>query len=132
MKPMEVFSSPETKSTPYLRFDFATGILDIKGVSIPENALELYQPLFDAVHRYSKVAQPKTVLNVSLIYFNTTSARALVRLLNIIKSESERMPNVEINWFYDNTDDDQLETAQDIQSIVKMKFKFIGLPPDQF
>ena len=39
--------------TPSVAFDF-TGILEIKGKSIPENSLEFYRPVFEWLDLYSQ------------------------------------------------------------------------------
>ena len=51
MEPIIVEGTPKT---PAVKFDAEAGILEIKGRSIPENAIEFYRPLVDWLEAYAK------------------------------------------------------------------------------
>ena len=61
--------------TPTVSFDDNTGLLELKGRSIPENSIEFYKPLIDWIDRYARDPKPKTTLHVQLEYFNTSSSK---------------------------------------------------------
>ncbi len=124
---MEILIEEATKSTPAIRFDFGTGVLDIKGISIPEDAPSYYKPLMDAIKKYGEKAQKQTVLNFSFTFFNTSSSKCILSLLNAFGKLNNRVTNVKVNWYYEAADEDLLETAQDFESIVDIDFKFIPL-----
>ena len=55
-----------TPKTPTVHFDDTTGLLELRGRSIPENSIEFYKPLIDWIDRYSRTAQTKTSMRVQL------------------------------------------------------------------
>ena len=63
-----------TNKTPKITFNEEDGLLELKGRSIPENSIEFYKPLVDALDKYSSASKPATTVNVQLEYFNTSSS----------------------------------------------------------
>jgi len=116
-----------TPKTPTVNFDAATGKIEIKGRSIPENSIEFYKPLVDWLEAYGASSLKNTVVNIQLEYFNTSSSKCILdifkKLENIAKAGSE----VIINWFYEEDDEDMLEAGEDYQSIIKVPFKMIEI-----
>ena len=116
-----------TPKTPTVNFDAATGKIEIKGRSIPENSIEFYKPLVDWLEAYGASVQANTVVNIQLEYFNTSSSKCILdifkKLENIAKAGSE----VIINWYYEEDDEDMLEAGEDYQSIIKVPFKMIEI-----
>ena len=43
-----------TPKTPTVSFDDASGALELKGRSIPENSIEFYKPLIDWIDKYGR------------------------------------------------------------------------------
>ena len=122
---MELYTLEATKSTPAIRFDFATGVLDIKGISIPEDAPGFHKPLMEAIRKYGEKVQKQTTLNFAYSFFNTSSSKCILGLLNAFAKLNKQGTHVKVNWYYEVSDDDLLETAQDFESIVDLEFKFI-------
>jgi len=79
-----IFQEP-TDKTPQVDFNYITGELILAGRSIPENATEIYEPLYNWVNEYSKNARQTTNLRLNLEYFNTASS---IWLAKIVKSLS--------------------------------------------
>lgn len=123
----EIFTISETKTTPEIRFDFSWGILEIKGVSIPEYPAEYYRPLMDAISRYAKKTKETTTVNFSLKYFNSSSARSLLNIISAFKSIVHSSSKIIVNWYYDMADEDQLETVKDLEDLSGIKFNYIGV-----
>lgn len=122
---MEIFKIEATRSTPSVNFDFGSGIMEINGMSVPEDAINFYIPVNDTVLRYGKNAQPITTLNLHFLYFNTSSSKCILGLLNAFAKLHNEVTKVKVNWIYDPADEDQYETAQDFQSITGLDFRFI-------
>lgn len=124
---MEIFTVSETRTTPKIHFDLSWGILDIKGVSIPEYPREYYQPLLDAITKYGEHPKEITTINFSLIYFNSSSTRSLLTILNAFRNLGLSKDKLRINWYYDVADEDQLETVRDLEALANMEFNYIGV-----
>jgi hypothetical protein len=61
---MEKLSIEGTPKTPTINFDFGSGVLEIKGRSIPENSIEFYKPLVETLEKYSSKPQANTDVNI--------------------------------------------------------------------
>ncbi|MBI3519238.1 MAG: DUF1987 domain-containing protein [Bacteroidetes bacterium] len=77
---MEKYSIDATANTPTIKFDLTKGELNISGRSIPENSIEFYNPLFEALDKYLADPNPKnaTTLNIQLEYYNSSSSACLL------------------------------------------------------
>ena len=75
---MEKYEIDGTPKTPTILFDINGGVLDIKGRSIPENSIEFYKPLVDALDKYSVATKSATTVNIQLEYFNTSSSKCIL------------------------------------------------------
>ena len=116
-----------TPKTPNIDFDHGKGSLLLKGRSIPENSIEFYKPLLDWLDAYSSSPKPKTVCDVQLEYFNTSSSKCLLDLFKKMELMSTGGNEVIINWYYEEDDEDMLEAGEDYQSIISVPFKMIEM-----
>lgn len=123
---MDAINLEGTPKTPTVSFDAGSGILEIKGRSIPENSVEFYKPLVDWLDDYAKSPSENTQVNIQLEYFNTSSSKCILdvfKKLELVKATK----NVVINWYYEEDDEDMLEAGEDYQSILKLPFKMIEI-----
>jgi hypothetical protein len=122
---MESLSIEGTAKTPTINFDAESGIVEIKGRSIPENSIEFYKPLVDWLDKYSKIAKPLTKVNVQLEYFNTSSSKCILDVFKKLEGIHKSNNEVVINWYYEEDDEDMLEAGEDYESIIRVPFKMI-------
>jgi hypothetical protein len=116
-----------TPKTPNVSFDGEKGALLLKGRSIPENSIEFYKPLVAWLESYASTPQPKTVCDVQLEYFNTSSSKCLLDLFKKMENMNTNGNEIVINWYYEEDDEDMLEAGEDYQSIINVPFKMIEL-----
>ncbi len=117
-----------TAKTPTVNFNPESGILEMKGRSIPENAIEFFKPLVDWLEEYSKSAIDLTQANIQLEYFNTSSSKCILDIFKKLESINKQdEKEVVINWYYEEDDEDMLEAGEDYQSILKIPFKMIEI-----
>jgi hypothetical protein len=86
MKDLKNIMVEPTEKTPQIDFNHLTGELIISGKSIPENATEIFEPVFDWTNEYVKTARQTTNLRLNLEYFNTATS---IWLAKIVKSLSK-------------------------------------------
>ncbi len=122
---MEKYSIEGTPKTPSINFDLNGGILEVKGRSIPENSIEFYKPLVDALDKYASNAKPATTVNVQLEYFNTSSSKCILDVFKKLEGINKGGSAVTINWHYEEDDEDMLEAGEDYQAIINVPFKMI-------
>lgn len=121
MEDIRIEGSPKT---PTVNFNAGTGFLEIKGRSIPENSIEFYKPLIDWIEQYSKSPQESTSVNIQLEYFNTSSSKCILDVFKRLESISKE---VQVNWYYEEDDEDMLEAGEDYDAIINLPFKMIEI-----
>jgi hypothetical protein len=105
---MEKYAIEGTPKTPTISFDIQGGVLEIKGRSIPENSIEFYKPLVDALDKYSSSSKPATTVNIQLEYFNTSSSKCILDVFKKLETIHKSGSAVTINWYYEEDDEDML------------------------
>ncbi|MFT4683386.1 MAG: hypothetical protein ACJAU0_001623 [Flavobacteriales bacterium] len=121
---MEDIRIEGTPKTPSVVFETKGGLLEIKGRSIPENSIEFYKPLIDWIESYSQAPQTKTILNIQLEYFNTSSSKCILDLFKKLEAINNE---ITINWYYEEDDEDMLEAGEDYDAIINIPFKMIEI-----
>ena len=122
---MEKYSIDGTPKTPTISFDLASGVLEIKGRSIPENSIEFYKPLVDALDKYAGSPKSATNVNIQLEYFNTSSSKCILDVFKKLENINKNGSAVVINWHYEEDDEDMLEAGEDYQAIISVPFKMV-------
>lgn len=122
---MEKYSIDGTPKTPTISFDLASGVLEIKGRSIPENSIEFYKPLVDALDKYAGSPKSATNVNIQLEYFNTSSSKCILDVFKKLENINKGGSAVVINWHYEEDDEDMLEAGEDYQAIINVPFKMV-------
>lgn len=124
---MESLIIDGTTKTPDVNFNAEKGILEVKGRSIPENSIEFYKPLVDWLEEYAQSPQSKTQVNVHLEYFNTSSSKCILDVFKKLEAIHKNKYDVQINWYYEEDDEDMLEAGEDYESIIRVPFKMIEI-----
>jgi SiaC family regulatory phosphoprotein len=105
---------PATDRSPEVDFDFDNHRLRLRGESYPEDVAAFYGPVFEALDGYLDQLRSGTcALDVELIYFNSSSAKAIMSLLEKLDEAAERITSVTINWYYDEEDDTMRELGEE-------------------
>jgi hypothetical protein len=124
---MESLLIEGTAKTPSIKFDPNSGLIEIKGRSIPENSIEFYKPMVDWLEKYSKSPKPQTKVNIQLEYFNTSSSKCILDVFKKLEEIHKSNNQVVINWYYEEDDEDMLEAGEDYESIIRIPFKMIEI-----
>ena len=113
---------PDNK-TPFINFNSESGVLEIKGKSIPENSVEFYRPVYAWLDEYALNPKSKTNLVVELEYFNTSSSKCLLDIFRKLEPlQKNSKSEVTVTWLYEEDDEDMQEAGEDYQTIVKLPF----------
>ncbi|HLO77965.1 MAG TPA: DUF1987 domain-containing protein [Magnetospirillum sp.] len=111
---MENLMIAATERSPEVDFDFATGRLSLKGESYPEDASAVFGPIFAALERFLGDAAGKDVqFDFDLIYFNSSSAKALMNMFQLLDAAAGRGIKVVVNWHYAADDETMQEFGED-------------------
>jgi hypothetical protein len=115
----------ETPNTPYINFDLINGTIEIKGRSLPENPLGIYEPLIQLVDEYILNPCEKTIINLEFYYINTSSSKQIFRMLKRFETLSRDNREVIVNWHYDEDDQATREDGETFESLLRIPFNFI-------
>lgn len=124
---MEMFSLEGSPKTPSVNFNAETGVLEIKGRSIPENSVEFYNPLNDWIDQYGAEPQSNTVVDIKLEYFNTSSSKCILDLFKRLERINGKSTNVQVNWYFETEDEDMCEAGEDYEAIIELPFSIIEI-----
>ena len=103
-----------TTRTPAVVFDFAQHHLGIKGESYPEDVTEFYGPVFTALDAYlGKLGGGACRFDFELIYLNSSSAKAVMMLMDKLDAAAKKGATVDVYWYYDEEDDTMQELGEE-------------------
>lgn len=124
---METFIVEATKYSPYIELDSAQGILKITGNSYPENALELYHPLFLQIDAFFAEGTKKLDIELQIDYLNTSSSKMLIDLINKLSDYFEKGNQISAIWKYPEDDEDYREQCVMFFEDAPFPYQLIGL-----
>ncbi len=124
---MEPISIEGTPKIPSVKFDSIQGLIEIKGRSNPENAMLFYKPLIDWLEEYAKDPGDKTIVNIQLEHFNSSSSKCILDVLKKLEAIFKAKHEVVINWHYEKDDEVILEAGEDYKSFVGIPFIMIEI-----
>jgi hypothetical protein len=98
---MENLIIEKTTATPEIRFDYASGILELRGESYPENTAEFYAPVFEWLRNFLNSASERAMtVNLEIIYFNSSSSKALMNFFDQLEKAADTGRKIIVNWIY--------------------------------
>lgn len=124
---MESLLLDSTAKTPQVQFNGDSGLIEIKGRSIPENSIEFYKPLVDWLETYVTKGNSPLKVNIQLEYFNTSSSKCILDVFKRLEAIHKSGKEVNISWYYEEDDEDMLEAGEDYESIIRVPFKMIEI-----
>lgn len=119
MEPLILKSTPKT---PDVHFDNQTGVFEIKGMSCAEYALEFYNQIFEWLDNYIAEPNENTTLNIQFKYFNTSSAKCVLQLLERFTILYNSGNNLTINWLYTRNDEQMQQDGENYSEILGLPF----------
>lgn len=125
MKPY-VFFVAATEKTPELRFAPEEGVIDICGASYPENAQNFYENLLDKIEKYAQnPPTPQTTVRFFFSYFNTGTNTPIFALFRTLENMKKKGHIINIEWQYEEDDEDIKELGEYFSNMVEIPFKII-------
>ena len=112
------FTLDATARTPAIILDDKAASLTMSGESYPEDVPLFYEALTEQVTSYFGAHDDAFTVNIKLTYFNSSSARALMELLDLLDAEAAKGRAITLNWYCDPDDDITREFAEDISADV--------------
>jgi hypothetical protein len=126
---MDNLTIAATERSPEVAFDFTAGRLSLKGESYPEDASTVFGPIFAALEKYLDQAEGKDIrFDFELIYFNSSSAKALMNMFQLMDKAAARGARIEVNWVYAHDDETMKEFGEDFsEDLENVTFNLVAL-----
>ncbi|MBX9634891.1 MAG: DUF1987 domain-containing protein [Magnetospirillum sp.] len=103
-----------TERSPAVDFDFSSGVLSLKGESYPEDASTVFGPIFAALEGFLNQVESRNLrFDFELIYFNSSSAKALMNMFQLMDKAAARGATIVVNWFFAAADETMKEFGED-------------------
>lgn len=104
-----------TPRTPAIDFDFAAGLLSLRGESYPDDVATLFGPVIAALRDHladSPTSEPLR-LDVELAYFNSSSAKVLMNIFQMLEEAARQGRPITVDWYYEADDETMQEFGED-------------------
>lgn len=115
----------ETNSAPFVALDPTSGVFEIRGHSFLDNAHEFFTPIITWVKEYEKNPNSDTKVIFDLSYINTSSQRVVFDLLKALNNMHKSGKAVQVEWLFDENDDDLRDVGHDLLSFMELPYKVI-------
>ena len=123
---MQELKIAPSKNTPEI-FLSPKGIIKIKGRSTHEDLDGFFAPVKKWIGEYTVNPAQLTTVDLSLEYFNSSSAKAMIYILQQVMLVKDKDKAFVINWYYEDGDDDILERGEYFAAILNLKINFVKI-----
>jgi len=121
---MDNYIVESTKYTLGVDFNAETGVLKMTGSSYPENAVEFFKPIEDWLKKYIEEVKKPIRFELKIDYLNTSSTKSLLDIFDILEEYSQSGGEVKIIWYYEEDDEDMLETGEELTEDFELDIEF--------
>jgi SiaC family regulatory phosphoprotein len=122
MKNLEI---QPTKISPLVKYYEGENMLEINGESYPENAVEFFRPVLDWLEEHLSENEGMFTLNLKLTYFNTSSSKCLLDLIDRLEDRHGVKPDVQVKWFHQQEDEDMMESGEEFAEGLELPFTLV-------
>lgn len=123
---MQTLVLESTEDTPAIVLDAENGLFEISKRSLPEDSTKFFEPILEWMKSYSESPNSKTDFNFKLEYFNTASAKQILKILNLLQQLSSKS-EVQVFWHYEKIDRDMRASGERYAKLVNLKFILVEL-----
>jgi len=124
---MENIILEPTTETPKVVLDKEQSKFVFAGNSLPEDVTSFYMPIMEWIDAYMANPNQKTELDLSFDYYNTSSSKMILKILEKFREIHRKGYSVVVNWHYMEDDEDMVEAGEDYAEHLKLPFNFIAI-----
>lgn len=113
---------------PTVDFNADTGVCTLEGKSYLEDTSLFYLRLLEWLKQYFEQEKKPIQFNIKLSYYNTSSSRSMLDMLDLLKMYEEDGGEVEVNWYCREIDYDVTEEeVEDYREESELEINIIKL-----
>ena len=111
---MENMFIPAMERSPEVDFRFLENRLSLRGEAYPEDPAAFFGPLLKQLTAYCETIRGQELLvEFQLDYFNTSSAKALMNMIQVLENAVRFGTKVSLRWYFQKDDDVMREFGED-------------------
>lgn len=103
-----------------------------EGRSLPENTVKFFEPVMNWLSEYKNNPADETTVNMNFVYFNTSSAKLILQVLQEFNSIHKAGSTVRIIWHYMTEDTDIREAGEEYSTMISIPFEYIEHPEEDY
>ena len=103
-----------------------------EGRSLPENTVKFFEPIMKWLEEYKKAPAAETLIDMNFIYFNTSSAKIILEVLQEFENVKKEGSKVTVAWHYMEDDYDIKEAGEEYESMLDLPFEYIEHPESYY
>ncbi len=112
------FVVASTSSTPQVAYSTTSGLCSLVGVSTPVDSMDFYRPIIQWVMDHQSEIKEGTQFEFQLNYFNSSSMKALLWLIQQISELIQSGKDWKLVWVVLEEDEFMQEGGEAIQSLI--------------
>ncbi len=124
---MNTFRIEAQKKTPFIEIDPIQKSITMQGMSSSENSLNLYKKVIEFMDQCNENASPIIHAEINFKYFNTSSAKCILDILDRISQQQQNGHQVKITWYYEEDDIEMLEAIQNYSEIAEVNIQAVAV-----
>ncbi len=124
---MESIYLEPTAITPEIDFNFNSGVLKLKGRSIPENPSDFYNQVLDWMKEYYKSPAALSEIWFEMEYINSGSSRYILEILRNVKKYQQEGKKTIVKWFYEEEDEAIMGLGEYYRDLIEIPIEFIRI-----
>ncbi len=114
-----------TERTPTIHLNKYDGSLKFSGRSMPDNARTFYEPILEWIEKYKQAPANKTKVSFNLEYFNSSSSKMFLQIINTLKTLEDKCEKLSVSWYYLEDDEEILDSGRTFEEVCDLEFEFI-------
>lgn len=111
---MDNINIAATDRSPEVDFNFSDNTFVLRGESYPEDVNEFFGPIIEKLEEHLEAQEGAEITFVfEFIYFNSSTAKILMTLFELLDETAENGNKVVVEWHFDEEDDNMEELGEE-------------------
>ncbi len=123
-----------TEFSPKVDFDINNKKFELTGISRPEDVIAFYESVIFKIENYinslleenDDFSNFQFNLKFDLTYMNSASSKYILQILDHFKKLFNLNAKINVDWYYDDVDDQIFEDGEDLSDVIKIPFNLIS------
>ncbi len=116
-----------TNTTPEIKISAADEFFEIKGNSNSSDINQFFDSVLEELNSQFKDFKSELICKFNLNIFNSSTYKKLIQILLFLNEKFNEGYKIKIEWYYQENDSDNKDSAKNLSDIFEFPFKMIEL-----